>query len=245
MPHRKHSQPSKGPVPDAALQAGLPFAGAGKKRLDLVLKCDSMGSVEAVSAVISDLKMADAEIKLIHAGVGTISKQDLLMALSGSKLVLGFQVGIAPKMEQLIKENGVEIRLYNVIYKLVEDLREIGRSLVPPEPDEKVTGTCRVIAVFKSSKGVVLGCEVEEGTLQVGKAFRVVAAMGPVLSSRIESMQVEKKPVREARPGQQVGVKVGDFQGAKVGDFIEVFETSTPKKKMWSPQGRIIHLEAS
>ncbi len=245
MPQRKHSQLPKGPVPGAALPAGFMFADHGKKRLDIVLKCDSMGSVEAVSALLSNLKLPEAEIKLIHTGVGTISKQDLLMALSGSKLVLGFQVGTAPRLEQWIKENGVEIRLYNVIYRLVEDLREIGRSLLPAEPEEKVTGTCRVIAVFKSSKGLVLGCEVEEGTLQVGRSFRVVSAMGPVLSSRIESMQIEKKPVREARPGQQVGVKVAGLSGAKVGDFIETFETSAPRKETWSPQGRIVHLEAS
>jgi translation initiation factor IF-2 len=245
MSHRKHSHIPKEPVPGAALPAGFPSADSGKKALEIVLKCDSMGSVEAVSALLSNLELQDAEMKLIHAGVGAISKQDLLMALSGGRLVLGFQVGIAPRLDQWVKENGVEVRLYNVIYRLVEDVREIGRNLLPAEPEEKVTSTCRVIAVFKSSKGVVLGCAVEEGVMQVGKNFRVVSAMGPVLSSRIESMQIEKKPVKEARPGQQVGVKVEGLAGAKVGDFIETYETSTARKKTWSPQGRVVHLEAS
>ncbi len=216
-----------------------------KNHLDIVLKCDSMGSLEAIAAAISKMKLPEAEIRLIHGGVGTISKQDLLMALSGSKLILGFQVQVAPKLDQWVKEHGVEVRLYNVIYKLFEDLKEIAQRLEQPEPEETVTGKCKVIAVFKAKKGEVLGCEVEEGAVQVGRNFRVVSAMGPVHSSRIESLQVEKNPVKEARYGQQVGVQVAGYMGAKVGDYIECFETVPPKRKAWSPEGRILHMEAS
>lgn len=240
-PHKVATEPGR----SQSVPAGFAAPGEEKKRLDLVFKCDSMGSLEAVSAVISKMKLPEAEIKVIHEGVGTISKQDLLMALAGSRLVLGFQVQVAPRLDQWVKEHGVEVRLYNVIYQLIEDLKEIAQQLVQPEPEETVTGKCKVIAVFKSKKGEVLGCEVETGTLQVGKNFRVVTAMGPVHSSRIESLQIEKNPVKEARYGQQVGVKVAGYMGAKVGDYIECFETGPPKKRMWSPEGRILHLEAS
>ena len=94
-----------------------------------MLKCDTDGSVEAVSALIANLKAPEAEIKLIQSGVGNVSKQDLLMALTGSKLVIGFNVGVAPKLEQWVKEQGVEVRLYDVIYKLADDLKAIVQSL--------------------------------------------------------------------------------------------------------------------
>lgn len=241
MPHRKHSRIPRGSAPGGG---AFPIADSGKIRLEVVLKCDSMGSMEAVSAVLANLKLPETEVRVIHAGVGTISRQDLLMALTGSKLVIGFNVGVAPKLEQWIKEQGIEVRLYKVIYTLVDDLKKIARDIVPAETEEKVTGTCKVIAVFKSSKGIVLGCEVQEGSVQVGKNFRIVTAMGPAHSSRIESLQVEKQPVKEARQGQQVGVKVGAYSGAKVGDFIEVFETIAPKRRTWSPEGKIVHLES-
>jgi len=245
VPHKKRVQFQKDLTQSGVLPIGFGTADEGKRILAVVLKCDSQGSVEAVSTLLSKLKLDDADIKIIHAGVGAVSKQDLLMALTGSKLVLGFEVGVAPRLEQWIRDKGVEVRLYNVIYKIVEDLKEIGKNLVPPEPEETVTGKCKVIAVFKTDKGAILGCQVEEGALQVGKNFRIVAAMGPVHSSRIESLQVEKHPVREARYGQQVGVKIPGYIGAKVGDFIECFETAVPKKRMWSPEGRVVHLEAS
>ncbi len=217
-----------------------------RAKIELVLKCDTMGSVEAISAMLANLKVPEADVGIILSGVGNITKQDLLVALTGSRLVIGFNVGVAPKLEQWVKEHGVEIRIYDVIYRLAEDLRVIGQSLAPIETEDKVTGKCEVIATFKSKKGgVILGCEVVEGSVQVGKRFRVVTAMGPVHSARIESLQVDKQPVKEARVGQQVGVQVSGSAFGKVGDFIECYDEIIPKKATWSPRGDIIHLGSS
>jgi translation initiation factor IF-2 len=165
------------------------------------------------------------------------------MALGGSRLVVGFTVGVSPRLEQWVKEHGVEVRLYDVIYRLADDLKNIARSLAVLEPEDKVTGKCQVIARFKSVKGgVILGCEVVEGTVQVGKNFRVVTAMGPVHSSRIESLQIEKQNVKEARSGQQVGVKVAGFTEGKPGDFIECYEVVPSRKTSWMPKGSIIRI---
>ena len=223
----------------------LGISGVERPRLEIVLKADSMGSAEAVSAILSTTKVPEADIRVIQSGVGAVSKQDLLMALTGSRLVVGFSVGVAPRLEQWVKEHGVEVRIYDVIYKLAEDLGTLARSLVVPEPEEKVTGKCEVIATFKSVKGgMILGCEVVEGSVQVGKNFRVVTAMGPVHSARIESLQIEKKTVKEARHGQQVGVKVAGFSDAKTGDFIECYEVAVARKATWTPQGDVIHVKA-
>lgn len=211
--------------------------------IELVLKCDTMGSVEAVSALISRLEIQEAEIKIIRSGVGDITKEDLLMALSGSGLVVGFNVVVPPRLEQWVKEHQVEIRLYKVIYKLAEDLGAIARTMAPVETEDKILGKCEVIATFKSKKGgVILGCEVVEGALQVGKRFRVVTAMGPVHSSRIESLQIEKHPVKEARSGQQVGVQILGSAFGKVGDFIECYDEVVRRKEKWSPRGHILYM---
>ena len=218
----------------------------GKAKIELVLKCDTMGSAEAISALLANLKLPEAEVKLLHSGVGDIAKQDLLMALTGSKLVIGFNVGVTPKLEQWLKEHGVEVRLYDVIYRLAEDVKAIAQNVAPVETEERVLGKCEVIATFKSKKGgVILGCEVVEGTVQTGKHFRVVTAMGPVHSARIESLQIEKRPVKEARAGQQVGVEVSGSPLGKVGDFIECYNEIIPKRARWSPKGSIIHMGSS
>ena len=239
MAEKKNSNKIPKDVKQTLLESG---GSEPRPRIDLVLKCDTMGSVEAVSNLVSKLKTPEAEIKIIRSGVGNIVKQDLLVALSGSGLVLGFNVGVAPKLELWIKEHFVEIRLYEVIYRLAEDLVAIARSMAPARTEDKILGKCEVIATFKSRKGgVILGCEVVEGALQVGKRFRVVTAMGPVHSSRIESLEIDKHPVKEARAGQQVGVQTLGSTFGKVGDFIECYDETVHRKEKWSPRGDIIY----
>lgn len=212
-----------------------------KKKVEIVLKCDSVGSLEAVVSSLKTLENPGVEITPIHTGIGGISKSDLLMALTGSRLVVGFNVSLLPKMEQLTREKGVEIRLYEVIYKLTQDLNRIARSLVHHEKEENITGKAKVIALFKSSrKGIILGCEVLEGILARGKTFRVISAMGPIYSGKIESLQIEKDPVKEAKAGQKVGLKISDFDEAKVGDLVETYEKAKPEAiARWHPRGRV------
>lgn len=218
-----------------------------KAKLEIVLKCDSFGSVEAVTSILNKLKIPGVETKLIQSSVGAVSKSDLLMALTGSKLVVGFGVSIMPKLEQWIKDNGVEVRLYSVIYRLVDDLKRMAQSLIQPEESlEKITGKARVIALFKSShKGVIVGCEVLEGVLAVGKDFRIIAAMGPVYSGRIDSLHIESDVVKEAKVGQHVGLKLAGFSRVKVGDLVECFEGAPVRRSTaWSPSGAILHFES-
>jgi len=202
-----------------------------KKSLEIVLKCDSVGSLEAVVSSLKTLENPGVEVSPIHTGIGAISKSDLLMALTGSRLVVGFNVSLLPKMQQLSKEKGVEIRLYDVIYKLTQDLNEIASSLTRPDDEkERITGKAKVIALFKSSRrGIILGCEVLEGTLVQGKNFRVISAMGPVYSGKIESLHIEKDVVKEAKVGQKVGLKISDFNRAKKGDLVETYQKLKPE----------------
>jgi translation initiation factor IF-2 len=215
-----------------------------KPGLEIVLHCDSDGSVEAVRSALSGLGLPGAEVMVIHSGVGDIHTSDLELAETGSRLIAGFQVDVERGMEKLLRERGIEVRLYSVIYRLTEDISNIAVSLMPHVPEEHVTGTARVIALFKSSrKGIITGCEVVSGHLAHGQHFRIISAMGPVYSGIIESMKVEKDVVQKALPGQQVGIKIRDFNRVRTGDLIESYKAMPLKDfRQWKPEGGIFRI---
>ena len=187
------------------------------KTLEIVLKCDFVGSEEAILSSIPTAHTPGVEITVIHSGVGPVSKSDLLVAQTGDRLVVGFNVEPAPRIDQLSRELGVEIRLYDVIYSLSKDLIDICNHLLPKGDREIITGKAKVIEMFKSRrKGIILGCEVTEGALVVGNSFRVISAMGPIYTGRIESLQIERKPIEKARPGQQVEAIRRDLPDGKI-----------------------------
>jgi len=216
---------------------------ATKKRLEIVLKCDTAGCLEAIISAMGSAALAEVEIEVISSGVGAVNKSDIFMAETGSRLILGFNVGIMAHMEQIVSEHNVEIRLYEVIYRLLEDLESIAKSLIPHQSEEEIIGSAKVIALFKSSrKGIILGCEVVKGKLVLGHSFRVLGAMGPVYTGTIESMHIEKNSVREASKGQQVGLKIRNFNKAKLGYLVESFQVTQGKHdKPWHPQGKIFY----
>lgn len=196
------------------------------QKLEIVLKCDVAGTAEAINASLTEIDVPGVQIKVIQSGVGNVSKSDVLMARTGSKLVVGFSVDTMPKLEQEIKEFGVEVRLYDTIYKLTEDIRKIAQSFKSAEPKEKITGKAKVIATFNiSSKGMVIGCEVLEGVIETGKDFRVITAMGPAYFGKITSLQIERQNVKSAKPGNQIGIQLDGWNKAKVDDLVECFET--------------------
>jgi translation initiation factor IF-2 len=225
----------------------LPSDRAGQNRLEIVLKCDVAGTAEAISASLSEIKVPGVQIDLIQIGVGNVSKSDVLMARTGSKLVIGFSVDIMPKLQQEIKEFGVEVRLYDTIYKLTEDIRKIAQSFKIKAPEEKITGKAKVIATFKSShKEMIIGCEVLEGAIELGKEFRVITAMGPAYFGKITSLQIEKQNVKSGKPGQQVGIKLVGWNKARVDDLVECFESLQPKGGgRWKPRSGVIRSIAS
>jgi translation initiation factor IF-2 len=217
---------------------------SGQNKLEIVLKCDVMGTAEAISASLAEINVSGVQIDLIQTGIGNVSKSDVLMARTGSKLVLGFNVDMTPKLEQEVKEFGVEVRLYDTIYKLTEDVRKIAQSFIIRQPEEKIIGKARVIATFKANrKGMIIGCEVYEGSIEAGKDFRVITAMGPAYFGKITSLQIEKQSVKVGKPGQQVGIKLEGWNKAKIGDLVECYE-SLPQKGggRWRPRSGIVRI---
>ena len=210
-------------------------------KLELVLKCDVSGTEEAVHASIAALEVPGVGVQVIQSGVGNISKSDILMAQTGSRLVIGFNVDIMPKLVQEIKEHGVEVRLYDTIYNITADLEKIARSQIAKELPDKIIGKAKVIAIFKvSGKAIIIGCEVLEGKFELGKDFRVITAMGPAYFGKITSMQVENTDVKVGKKGQQIGIKISDWNKAQKADLVECYEApESTAGSVWKPRAGV------
>jgi translation initiation factor IF-2 len=212
------------------------------RKLEIVMKCDSAGSVEAVAAALSGIVVPGIEISVVRNGVGAVNKSDILVAGTAGGLIVGFQVEVMPDLDKLLRENGVEVRLYEVIYRLAEDMRAIAGSMTPSPEEEQIIGTGVVIALFKSTrKGIIVGCEVKDGFISVGQRFRIVSAMGPVYAGTIESLHIGERTVQKAVRGQQVGIKIRGFNRARIGDIVESFRTAQ-RKDRWGPKAGIVRI---
>jgi translation initiation factor IF-2 len=241
-PHKDHSSAAGRSVNHEPRLARL----AAAKILEITLKCDAVGTQEAVLTAIKSIHSDPVIIRVIHASVGPISKSDLDLAATGSRIVIGFNVETHHNVARLAQDHGIEIRIYQVLYRLIDDLKQIAVSLNPPSAEETITGKAKVIALFKSSrKGIILGCEVREGTLTQGERFRVVTAMGPVYTGKIESLHIGQEVVKEGRKGQQVGIKIADFHQVKVGDWVECYKAGrSTTSRAWQPKPGVARIAA-
>ena len=240
--HHKH--PAAG-VPEDRGSAKILSTPAETVRLELVLVSDTVGTLEAVRAVVGGVSVPGTEIAVVHAAVGAVSKSDLVQAATGSRLVLGFNVELNSLVEEEARGQGVEVRLYRVIYHLGREVEEIARSLLPVEAEEQITGSARVIQLIKSSRhDMILGCQVELGRLAVGDRYRVVGVAGTLYEAVVESLHIDSDAVREARVGQQVGLKIQGFQETRVGDRVEAFRVRRPPRAhRWSPRAGVRRVE--
>jgi translation initiation factor IF-2 len=143
-----------------------------------------------------------------------------------------------PKVQQEIRQHDVEIRLYDTIYTLTQDFKRIAEHMFAREPEEKITGTAKVIATFKKGrKGIIIGCEIMSGAIDAGKKFRVISAMGQAYSGKISSLQVKRKNVKTGKPGQEIGIKIDNWDKAKIGDLVECYTTvKTSGERPWRPR---------
>ena len=207
-------------------------------KLEVVVKSDVAGTEEAICASLADIRVPDVDTAVIQSGVGDITKSDILMAQTGSRLILGFNVDVMPKVQLDINQLGVEVRLYETIYALTDDFKNIAGRLIPEEPREEISGTARVIATFKKGrKGIIIGCEVLDGVIKIGKKFRVISAMGPAYSGKISSLQVERRNVKAGRKGQEVGIKIDNWQKARIDDLVECYSIVKPDRPgPWKPR---------
>ena len=199
---------------------------AGNKEINVVLKADVRGSEEAVKNALEKIKEKDVSVKVIRSGIGAISESDVVLASASNAIIIGFNVVASNNAKDIAKDNNIDIRLYTIIYKLVEDIEAAINGMLDPEYEEKVLGSAEVRKIFKFSKiGNIAGCYITSGIVKNGAMARVIRD-GVVIASDevIASLQREKDTVKEVKKGFECGITLEKFNDFKKGDTIEAYE---------------------
>jgi len=194
--------------------------------LNLVVKADVAGSLEALADEIAKLPQDQVKVNLIHDAVGGINESDVMLASASEAIVIGFNVRPVGEARQVAQREGVEIRTYSVIYRVVEELRQAMEGLLTPEEVEATVATVEVRAIFKASRvGTIAGSMVTDGTVVRGATVRLVRDGTIVYDGRIGSLRRFKDDVREVTQGMECGIVLENFPDVKEGDVLEVYET--------------------
>lgn len=199
---------------------------AGNKEINVVLKADVCGSEEAVKNALEKIKEKDVSVKVIRSGIGAISESDVVLASASNAIIIGFNVVASNNAKDIAKDNNIDIRLYTIIYKLVEDIEAAINGMLDPEYEEKVLGSAEVRKIFKFSKiGNIAGSYITSGIVKNGAMARVIRD-GVVIASDevIASLQREKDTVKEVKKGFECGITLEKFNDFKEGDTIEAYE---------------------
>ncbi|MEO6331786.1 MAG: translation initiation factor IF-2, partial [Gemmatimonadaceae bacterium] len=201
-------------------------SGGEKRRLRIVIKADQGGPAEAVADALGQLSNEEVSVEVIHRGVGTINESDILLARAAGAIIVGFHVRPDNNARAAAEREGVDIKLYKIIYEAVEDVRLALEGLLRPEEREVIYGEAHVLQLFRVPKiGVIAGCSVRSGIINRQGRVRVIRDGSEVYNGIIGSLRHLKDDVREVRSGFECGIGVENFQDVKVGDVIECYRT--------------------
>ncbi len=197
----------------------------GIREINVILKTDVNGSCEAVKKSLEKIEVEDVRVKVIRSGVGTITESDVTLAKASDAIIIGFNVRPNAKTIEAAKENGIEIRLYDIIYKVVEDMEAAMKGMLEPIYEEKVNGTLEIRQIFKFSKvGNIAGCHVMDGVIKANSNARLVRDGVVVYNGKIASIQREKDQAKEVSKGMDCGITLENYQDIKENDIIEAYE---------------------
>lgn len=201
-----------------------------KKQLCVVLKGDVRGSVEAISESFTKLPNDKIAVNVIHSGVGAITENDVLLAKSSGGIVVGFHVRVNPGVNALAKKENVEIRLYSIIYELLEDIQDALAGRLEPEKREKILGDARILQIFELSKGPkICGCMVDKGSVKVGAKARVFRNNELIFNGEVRSLRRFHDDVKEVKQGLECGIRLDNFLDFEVGDHIQIYDVELKK----------------
>ena len=207
----------------ATLESLFDSMGDGKKQLQIILKCDVQGSVEAISAALNQIESKKIDLEIIHAGVGPISESDVLLGTASNAVIIGFNVKTENQAASAAKREGVQIKLYSIIYELIDQVKEAMVGMLDPELRESVVGHAEVRQIFELSKGTVAGCYVSDGRIIRSGRARVIRKRQPIYDGGIATLRRFQDDVKEVRAGVECGIKLGDYTEYEVGDIIECY----------------------
>ena len=203
------------------------------KELNLILKGDVDGSIEALSDSLQKLSTEKIEVKIIHKAVGQISESDVLLASASDAIIIGFQVRPSANARKLAEKEEIEIRLYSVIYKAIDEIKEAMEGLLSARIEERITGTAEIRETFKISKvGTIAGCFMLEGKIHRNDKVRVIRDGIVIYTGTLGSLKRFKDDVKEVNRGFEFGLNVDKFNDIKVGDNIEAFEEVEVKQTL-------------
>ena len=203
------------------------------KELKVVLKADVQGSVEATGEALRRLSTDDVRVNVLHTSVGGITESDVLLAAASNAVIIGFNVRPEPKAAGLAEREGVDIRLYTIIYEALNDVRDALEGMLEPTLQEKVLGRAEVRQTFMvSGTGQVAGCFVSDGKILRGAKARLLRDHVVVHDGRISSLKRFKDDAREVASGYECGMSLEGYQDVKVGDVIEAYEVEQVARRL-------------
>jgi translation initiation factor IF-2 len=206
---------------------------AGRKEFPLVIKADVQGSLEAIVATLEKLNTDEVAARVLHAGVGGITESDVTLAAASHAAVMGFNVRAHKEARLLAEQSGTEIRYYNVIYNLVDDVKAAMSGLLPPTLREEMLGNAQILEVFNISKvGKVAGCLVTDGVVQRGANVRLIRDDVVVHEGKLSTLKRFKDEVKEVASGQECGMAFDNYQDMRVGDVIECYNVQEIKRSL-------------
>jgi translation initiation factor IF-2 len=214
--------------PKATLESLLSKIEQGKtSEVPLIIKADVQGSIEALTGSLEKLSTTEAKVNILHAAVGGITTGDVTLAEASAALIIGFNVVPDSSARQMAEDKGVDIRVYRVIYDIVDDVHKALEEGLTPEIREETLGRAEVRQVFKVSRvGTIAGCHVLDGVVNRNARVRVIRNNIVVMDERtLESLKRFKDDVREVRSGMECGLKIAGFDDIKEGDTLEFYKT--------------------
>ena len=206
---------------------------AGRKEFPLVVKGDVQGSVEAIIAALEKLNTDEVAARVVHAGVGGISESDISLAEASGAAVIGFNVRAHKEAREASERSGIEIRYYNIIYNLVDDVKAAMSGLLAPTLRETMLGNAQILEVFDISKvGKVAGCRVTDGTVERGANVRLIRDNVVVHEGKLSTLKRFKDEVKEVLAGQECGMAFENYQDMRAGDVIECYRIEEIKRSL-------------
>jgi translation initiation factor IF-2 len=206
---------------------------AGRKDFPLVVKADVQGSIEAITGALEKLATSEVGTRIIHAGVGGITESDVSLAEASGAVIIGFNVRAHKEAREAAESAGIEIRYYNVIYDLVDDVKKAVSGLLAPTTRETRLGTADILEIFTVSKvGKVAGCRVTDGVVERGANVRLIRDNVVIHEGRLSQLKHFKDDAREVRAGQECGMAFENFQDMRPGDVVECYRVETVQRTL-------------
>ncbi len=192
--------------------------------LNLIIKADAQGSMEAILGSISKIDVLDANVHVVHSGIGLITESDVMLANASSAIIMGFHVGVPIEIKSMAEEEGVVVKLYSIIYKMLEDIESTAKGMIKPVYQKELTGTAEVRQLFKFSKvGAIAGCFITQGKVVRGNDIEIYRGNTMIYDGSLDSLKRFKDDVREVASGFECGIVIDGFEDYVEGDLIKVF----------------------